>query len=279
MSTYVIGDIHGCYRTLKALLKQIRATSHDRFWLVGDLVNGGPDSAKVLRWARDLGDQAISVLGNHDLYLIGRALEIFPRHKRDTLDDLLDQPDSSDLVHWLRQRPLIYKKGSSVLVHAGLLPNWSLEQARRVARRAETRLQGPGAGDLLQRLFSLRKKVSGGDGKPTDGSKRQHKSIKPRDTGKLCLGLRALTSIRTCRRDGSLCGFTGPPEAAPRGCLPWFDYRPASSKTFYFGHWAALGFRRLPVGVALDSGCVWGGQLTALRLKDGKVFHQPNREM
>ncbi len=279
MSTYVIGDIHGCYQTLETLLSQIRPTSSDRFWLVGDLVNGGPDSAQVLCWARDLGEQVVSVLGNHDLYLIGRALEIFPRRKRDTLDDLLDRQDGSELVNWLRHRPLLYETRSSVLVHAGLLPNWTLKQARQVARRAEARLQGPDAKNLLRQLFSIRNQATGRDGKPT-GKKEEQQPAGQHDLAQLCLGLQALTSLRTCRRDGSPCDFTGPPEAAPPGCLPWFDYRPpASTKTFYFGHWAALGFRRLPVGVALDSGCVWGGLLTALRLEDGEIFQQPNREV
>jgi bis(5'-nucleosyl)-tetraphosphatase (symmetrical) len=267
MSTYVIGDIHGCYRTFQALLERIDlSSSGDRLWLVGDLVNGGPHSLETLRWAHGFGGSLATVLGNHDLYLLGRAMGACKKKSRDTLDEALLAPDRVELLEWLRHRPMIHREEDHVVVHAGLLPEWGLTEAVQFSRDVESRLQGKNTFELLAALFGKK----GARGKEISSALRQS-----------CRALRILTTIRTCKENGKLCRqFTGPPEAAPEGCLPWFSYpdRRASGVRIYFGHWAALGFRPLDRAVGLDSGCVWGGSLTAFRLEDGQVFQQPNVE-
>lgn len=268
MSTYVIGDIHGCFRTLQSLLHLIRFDPrHDRLWIVGDLVNGGPDSLSVLRWAFQHQEAIQTVLGNHDVYLLGRAFGACRRKSRDTLDAILKAPDCEELIEWLRFRPLLIRDGGNALVHAGLMPDWSFDQAFELADSIQRQLRGKSASPFLRDLFE---------------KKRDFWDPESRPRVQRLLGLQILTTLRTCRNDGQICRrFTGPPEEAPGGCIPWYINRKtrAEDPLFYFGHWAALGFRRLPGAIALDSGCVWGGQLTALRLHDTQVFQVPNSDM
>jgi len=263
MSTYAIGDIQGCHRTLRRLLKRIRFDADaDRLWLTGDLVNRGPRSLEVLRWAREQGDRVVTVLGNHDLHLIARAFGTRAPKSRDTMDDVLEAPDREELILWLRQRPLLHREGAFVLVHAGLLPSWTLERTEQLAREVETALGGPGAERLLQALLA---------GRPP----AWREDLGPEDRWRVAV--QVLTRLRTCREDDRVCeGFSGPPQRAPEGCHPWFELRDdhAAGVTVVCGHWATLGLRIQPGVMALDTGCVWGGFLTAVRLEDGEIFQE-----
>jgi bis(5'-nucleosyl)-tetraphosphatase (symmetrical) len=263
MSTYAIGDIQGCYRTLKRLLKKIRFDADaDRLWLTGDLVNRGPRSLEVLRWVREQGDRVATVLGNHDLHLIARAFGTRAPRSRDTVDDVLEAPDREELIRWLRRRPFLHREGDRVLVHAGLLPPWTLEQAEQLAREIETVLASPKPERLLQALVAERPRAWRAD-------------LGIEDRWRVTV--QAFTRLRTCRDDGRVCdGFSGPPERAPEGCHPWFELRDdqLAGVTVVCGHWATLGLRIQPGVMALDTGCVWGGELTAVRLEDGEIFQE-----
>jgi bis(5'-nucleosyl)-tetraphosphatase (symmetrical) len=261
MATYAIGDVHGCFDTLQRLLRRIQYDRRqDRLWLVGDLVNRGPRSLDVLRWAVAEEDRSVVVLGNHDLHLLGRAWGVSPRKRRDTLDELLDAPDLDDLLEWLRRRPLFHSEDGWSLVHAGLFPAWSLEKAERLAREVEERLQGDAAAELVEAFDKkTAERWKGG----LEGFERVRTA------------LAGFARLRTIDEEGRMCAeFSGPPRDAPKGCVPWFAMpgRKSAGERVLFGHWAALGLW-LKDGVAgLDSGCAWGGELTALRLDDGKVF-------
>lgn len=255
MATWAIGDVHGCFRTLQALLGRMRLDVRaDRLWMVGDLVNRGPASLEVLRWARaledEMGDRFRVVLGNHDLHLIARQLGVAKAKPRDTLSRVLDADDAADLVDWLRHRPFVHLERIAgrdyVLVHAGLRPGWSRENVVQAAARLERQLRGPKATRLLQ---------------------RRHKK-----------SLIAFTRARMLDRKGRPHGYSGPPEEAPKGLRPWFDVAPRScpGHTAVVGHWAALGLRLRPDLIALDSGCVWGRRLTAVRLDDDRRVLQEN---
>jgi bis(5'-nucleosyl)-tetraphosphatase (symmetrical) len=266
MATYAIGDVHGSFATLGRLLRRIGyAPATDRLWLVGDLVNRGPCSLDLLRWAVENDARLTMVLGNHDLHLLARAAGVAEAKRRDTLDEVLAAPDRDDLLTWLVRRPLLVREGPFVLVHAGLLPGWTPVEAEAVARETEGALRGP-EGPRLLAAFQ-KKEVE-----------RWKRGLAGRDRTRVALA--GLTRLRTLERDGSPCSdFSGAPAEAPRGCRPWYELRqPAAGETVIFGHWAALGFRRLPGAVCLDSGCAWGRALTALRLDDGEVFAEPAGE-
>ncbi len=260
MATFAIGDIHGCFETLKLLLDRLPLKpSRDRLWLVGDLVNRGPRSLEVLRWASSLqehmGDRLTVVLGNHDLHLLAVAQGISPIRKGDTLEDVLGAPDAPELLAWLRQRPLFHRENRCLLLHAGLLPQWTPEDAEGLARELERTLQREGISWLLDRKATLRQ------------PKR----------ARLRAALESLTRLRTCTAKGEPCSFAGPPADAPERCLPWFEVpgRRSQDFTIVCGHWAALGLRIQPGLIALDSGVVWGHSLSAIRLDDGEIFQQP----
>lgn len=268
MATYAIGDVHGCFRTLEALLEELPFDSErDRLWMVGDLVNRGPDSAEVLRWARrtsrELGDRFVSVLGNHEIHLLARALGADPR-RRDTLDCILSASDRGELVDWVLHRPLLHREGDVVLVHAGLLPEWTADEAEQLAREVEEELHSPRSDRLLAR-YAVRPR------RWRDGfSKRDRRDQ----------ALAAFTLLRTVGTDGApRHGFTGPPWDAPADTTPWYDVpeRRSADHTIVFGHWAALGLKIGPGLRALDTGCVWGERLTALRIEDGQVFQAERR--
>ncbi len=267
MATYVIGDIHGCYQTLQYLLEIVRFDpTQDELWLVGDLVNRGPNSLQVLRWAKTLGDRVICVLGNHDLHLLALNWGVLPHRKRQSLESVLIAPDHGELLEWLRSRPLIYVRDSRVLVHAGLLPQWSVSEALELSREVEEALRGDQFIPLLH------------------ASCRQ-KWPQWNDTlvgiPRLACILQVLTEIRTCTATGRLChSFSGLPQEAPPDYLPWFAFpdRRSATASLYFGHWAALGVYRRPGVTALDAGCAWGGSLAVVRLEDGVAFESPNRD-
>jgi bis(5'-nucleosyl)-tetraphosphatase (symmetrical) len=264
VALYAVGDVQGCFRTLERLLRRIRFDpGGDRLWLAGDLVNRGPRSLEVLRLARGLGESLVCVLGNHDVHLLGLALGVRPRKRADTLDAVLGAPDRDELVDWLRRRPLLHREDGRLLVHAGLQPAWTAAEAEDVARSLERRLRGRGARDLIAGLAE-RRLPGWADASP--GAERD------------ALALQTFTLLRTCARDGRPCrDFSGPPDEAPKGCHPWFTVpgRRAADTLVVCGHWAALGLRREGNVLALDTGCVWGGLLSAVRLDDGTLFQEP----
>ncbi|MGD8375256.1 MAG: symmetrical bis(5'-nucleosyl)-tetraphosphatase [Acidobacteriota bacterium] len=262
MATYLIGDVQGCHATLLRLVRRLPAGPGDRLWFVGDLVNRGPQSLDVLRWIRDQGDRAIAVLGNHDLRLLAVADGVRELRARDTFGDVLEAPDRDELLDWLRARPVLHRDEEVTLVHAGLLPAWTLDEAAAAAREAEIALRGEGRAGFLGRLHA----------RPVRPWSREL----PRDE-RLRLGTLALTSLRVVGPDGlPRPEFKGPPEEAPAGCVPWFAFpgRRSRGGTVAFGHWSALGLRNTEELLALDTGCVWGRGLAAVRLEDRVVFHE-----
>ena len=262
MTLYAIGDIQGCKATLDRLLAAIAFDpANDRLWLVGDLVNRGPKSLEVLRWARALGDRVTCVLGNHDLHLLGRVAGTAKEKKRDTLDRVLAAKDRDELIDWLRRRPLIHVDDSFMLLHAGLHPRWSATDARALAGEIEARLASDDWKNLLAEIAGL-----AGDAmqwSPALTGAARARAI-----------VAYLTRVRTCHPDGTLdADFDGHPSEAPKSSVPWFRLpgRAWTTHVPVFGHWAALGLDVARDHIALDSGCVWGNSLTAIRLPDRTI--------
>ena len=256
MATYAIGDVQGCYVELRDLLDKVRFDRRrDRAWFVGDLVNRGPQSLEVLRFVKGLGPRAVTVLGNHDFHLIARYEDVERRRKDDTLDAVLDAPDARQLVGWLRTRPLMHVEGRWAMVHAGLLPGWSIDQARRQAREVERMLAGRNHRKFLAKLYG---------GEPD----AWEDSLEGWD--RLRVIVNAMTRMRFCTTDGRM-EFHRKSARAPRGYLPWYRGR-ADRRRIVCGHWSQLGLKITPRVALLDSGCVWGGKLSALRLEDRKLF-------
>ena len=267
MATYVIGDIHGCFLTLTHLLEIIRFDpQNDRLWLVGDLVNRGPRSVEVLRWARDLGERATVVLGNHDLHLLGRAYGVRKRKRRDSFDDVLDAKDREDLLDWLRARPMAHLEGDHLLVHAGIHPSWSLDDLLAQAASVEAALQAEDPRDFLR---AAHREIPD-RWEAVRGTKRE-----------IVYSARVLAEMRVGTPTGKvLFSFADTPDTAPPGYHPWFAIpgRRLEGKTVLFGHWAALGLQLREGVVALDTGCIWGGQLAAYRLEDRALFMAPMQD-
>jgi bis(5'-nucleosyl)-tetraphosphatase (symmetrical) len=263
MATYAIGDIQGCYDELRRLLDIVGfEASHDTLWIAGDVVNRGPHTLAVLRFLKSLGNRAITVLGNHDLHLLVVAAGVRKPHRADTLDELLAAPDCDELLDWLRGQPLMHADAGLgyAMVHAGLLPQWSIAQALSLAGEVESVLQGPGYGDFLQHMY-------GNDPKHWDDNLAGYDRLRTI--------VNAMTRLRLCTPDGEMefSHKTGLP-GIPSGYIPWFDVpgRASRDTPLIFGHWAALGLLLRPNLLAIDSGCVWGRQLTAVRLEDRQVF-------
>ncbi|MFT3757293.1 symmetrical bis(5'-nucleosyl)-tetraphosphatase [Thauera sp.] len=263
MSTYAIGDIQGCYAQLARMLERVAFdSSSDRLWLVGDLVNRGPDSLRVLRLLRELGDAVDVVLGNHDLYLLMVAAGFKRRGSDDTLRQVLDAPDRDELLRWLARQPLVRVEGEHVLVHAGLLPGWTVEQAKALSDEVAAVLAGPQARKFLLELA---------------GNQPDRWNDKLKGWDRLRVIVNACSRMRFCTADGRMVlRAKGPPTQAPADTMPWFRVpaRLSRTHTIVCGHWSALGFHREPGLLALDSGCVWGGKLTAVRIEDGAVFQE-----
>ena len=260
MATYAIGDIQGCFESLTRLLDKVTfSPASDQLWLVGDLVNRGPDSLATLRFLKRLGPAAQPILGNHDLFLLAAAEGIVSLRSKDTIQDILTADDRIDLIEWLRRIPLHHRDGTFFMVHAGLLPQWTVDDTALYAREVETMLSGPDYRTFLQQLFH-------------DPTTPWNPSLNRME--RLTSIARVLTRIRTCTPSGELSSFSGPPEHAPAGYLPWFHIpnRRSTDAMIITGHWAALGLRLEPNHLAIDSGCVWGRQLTAVRLEDRAVF-------
>jgi bis(5'-nucleosyl)-tetraphosphatase (symmetrical) len=257
MSLYAIGDIQGCLRALDALLGKLAFDpGKDRLWLVGDLVNRGPDSLGVLRRVIGFGDAVTCVLGNHDLHLLAAAAGGRAVGPGDTFRQVLDAPDASDLLDWLRHRPLLHvdAEAGRLLVHAGIPPVWSLKQAMREAARVTESLCERDWGRALRDMYGNR---------PRSWSDEMNAAEKRRYT------INGLTRMRYCDRDGCLdLNESGPPGTQPPHLRPWFDLPRRKPLGYHvvFGHWSALGFMRRADVTALDTGCIWGGALTAMDL-------------
>ena len=262
MSTYAIGDVQGCYNSLQGLLERCAFdTANGRLWLVGDLVNRGPHSLETLRLIKSLGPAAITVLGNHDLYLlmVAEGGAKF-RGKDDTLQEILDAPDCDELLDWLRHQPLCHTEDEYCLVHAGLLPQWTAARARELAREVEAALQGPNFREFILNLW---------------GSEPAGWSDKLIGWPRLRVIVNALARMRFGTLDGVMeFKVKGKLANAPAGHVPWFDLpnRKSADAVLVTGHWSALGLKVTPNLLALDSGCLWGGHLTAVRLEDRQVF-------
>lgn len=263
MATYVFGDVQGCYATFARLLERIRFDPNvDRAWMVGDLVNRGPQNLAMLRWLVEHQQCVTAVLGNHDLHLIARHLDIIGPKRRDTLEDVLEAPDRAELVAWLRARPLVHREGKWFLVHAGLVPQWSAEDAEAEARRVEAYLHGDRVRELLTAAWR--------------GKARRWDPSLP-EIDRAVVALHAFTQLRVATEDGLPHGiFKGAPDETPKGYRPWFDLSSRRSRdvTVLFGHWAALGLHLSEDAIGLDTGAVWGFALTAIRLEDRAIFQQ-----
>lgn len=264
---YAIGDVQGCLHELETLVARIGFDrERDRLLFTGDLVNRGPDSLGTLRWVRGLGERAVIVLGNHDLHLLAVAAGVRSLRARDTFQDVLAAPDAAQLLDWLRALPLLHHDAALgyTLVHAGLPPQWDLDLAREAAAEIETRLRGTDYVELLRRTY--------GDG-PDVWSPRL------RGWERWRFIVNGLTRMRYCDVRGRLfLGETGPPGSQPEDLMPWFQVpgRRSRELRILFGHWSTLRLSREDYtrwGVyGLDEGCVWGGNLLALRLEDGRRF-------
>ncbi len=265
MSTYAIGDIQGCYRPLRCLLDELAFDpAHDRLWLAGDLVSRGPDSLAVLRYLHGLGDAVTFVLGNHDLHLLAVVEGFRQPHPADKLDAVLQAPDRDQLLAWLRHGKLLHWDAGLgyALVHAGIPPQWDLPQASACARELEAVLQSENYREFLAHMYG-------------NQPKRWRDDLAGYD--RLRLITNYFTRMRFCTPDGELefATKTGATDAPP-GFAPWFSHarRQTRRDRILFGHWAALeGQADAPNIYALDTGCVWGGRLRALRLEDGQLFH------
>ena len=266
MSLYAIGDIQGCHAELCQLLELIGFSPRsDRLWLVGDLVNRGPGSLAVLREVKALGDAAVTVLGNHDFHLLAVAAGHARQHKRDTIAPVLEAPDREELLAWVRSWPLVVIEGDRLLVHAGLLPQWTPEQARTLSDEVRAALAADDRDAFLRTLY----------GDTPDAWRDDLEGF-----DRLRVVVNACTRLRFCTAEGRMeFGEKRGPGHAPEGFRPWFAHeaRASSGKTIVSGHWSTLELLLGPHLMMLDSGCIWGGTLTAVRLEDRRVFQVPSR--
>jgi bis(5'-nucleosyl)-tetraphosphatase (symmetrical) len=265
MATYAVGDIQGCLEPLHCLLREVEfQPERDRLWVAGDMVNRGPQSLDTLRFLKSLGDSAHIVLGNHDLHLLAVAHQLRPMGKNDTLQEILDAPDLDELIHWLTQQSMMHwdPKLGFAMVHAGIPPQWSLNQALSLAKEVEVALRDEGKIlDFLRAMY---------------GNEPAQWNDKLQGNERLRCITNYLTRMRFCSPDGELelkssAGSDDPPD----GFYPWFkiDNRQCSQERIIFGHWAALKGQANTANIyALDTGCVWGGSLSLLRLEDETLF-------
>jgi bis(5'-nucleosyl)-tetraphosphatase (symmetrical) len=267
MSTYAIGDLQGCFVTLQSLLRKVDFNPRtDRLWLVGDLVNRGPDSLACLRFVQGLGDAAVTVLGNHDLHLLAIASGLGKPGPMDTLQAILEAPDRDPLLDWLRSRKLLHIEGDYAMVHAGLLPSWTWQQAADLAAEVEESLRGNQYRQLLANMYG---------NEPVRWQEQLAESDRKR------IVINAMTRMRALGEDGRMdLKFKGGPGTMPAGLRPWFEAATSRStaRIVIAGHWSALGLFRAKSFVGLDSGCVWGRELSAFRLEDQVIFQVPCAE-
>lgn len=261
MSIYAIGDIQGCYHELEQMLELIQFDKQkDQLWLVGDLVNRGAGSLEVLRLVKSMGDSAITVLGNHDLHLLAVAAGVAELHHSDTLDEILAASDRDVLLTWLRHQRMLYVQDNYMLLHAGLMPEWSVAQALNLAQEVEQALRGDDYVTFLEKMY----------GNTPHQWDDTHKGY-----SRLRVITNAFTRMRICTPRGEMqFKFKGEVSDVPEGYIPWFEVpqRASAGATVVFGHWSALGLINRPNVIALDTGCLWGNSLTAIRLEDRKIY-------
>ena len=258
---YVIGDIQGCAEPLARLLAQIPA--HADVWFCGDLINRGPDNLGVLRQVQALGSRARVILGNHDIHLLGVAAGVRAPGRSDTLDDILLSPDCEDWLSWLRQWPLAHFEHGILMVHAGVMPQWSLKQVLQYSDEAHTLLASNGYIEHLKTLF---------------GSSPNYWKNSLRGAERIRAIINAFTRMRVCAPDGTMdFQFKGEIGDVPDGLLPWFrlPQRKTADQAIVFGHWSALGLHCENNTICLDTGCVWGQKLTAYHYPSGEVISVP----
>lgn len=249
-----IGDIQGCHSAFQSLLDQLAPPADTPLWIAGDVVNRGPGSLAALRAVVGLGPRATVVLGNHDVHLLAVSAGLRTERPGDTIGEILDAPDADALLDWVRHRPFVHVEDGKLLVHAGVLPQWDATLALELADELQRALRAPDWRDTLQGLYG---------NEPNQWSP----NLKKRD--RMRVAFNAFTRLRFCTPDGAMeFKANGGPDSAPLGYLPWFDVpgRRTEDVTVVFGHWAALGLMLRDNVVALDSGCVWGNQLSAVRL-------------
>ncbi len=260
MTTYAIGDIQGCYHAFKALLAKLEFdVKHDKLWLVGDIINRGSGSLEVLRWCYQQQESLNVVLGNHDLHALAVIHNIKPAHKHDTLQTSIDAPDSDAIFTWLRHQPLMHAQQINghgyAMVHAGLFPQWTVDDALDYAREIEAALQADNYKTFLAHMYG---------NTPTSW----HEDLTGFD--RLRVITNAMTRMRVCSPAGEMeFNFKGELQNIPQGYMPWFDVPERKSQTseIICGHWSALGLRQRNNIHALDTGCLWGGKLTAMCLE------------
>ncbi len=267
MALYMIGDVQGCDEALQRLLNTISfSPSRDTLYVLGDLVNRGPDSAGVLRRLMGFGASAQCLLGNHDLHLLAAAAGVRLPSRKDTLDSVLQAADREAMLAWVRQQHMAFllehHKHSYLMVHAGVLPGWTAQQTMALAQEFEAVLRSPDLSDFLHQMY---------------GNTPRQWDDRLQGVDRLRMIVNALTRLRFCTADGVMeFDTTDGAHAAPAGYLPWFDVpgRRTSEVTVAFGHWSTLGWLDRPDLLALDSGCVWGGCLSALKLGSGPADHE-----
>ena len=264
MRTLVVGDLQGCYDPFRRLLdKAAFDPANDRLWLVGDLVNRGPQNLEVLRFVRSLGKAATLVLGNHDLSLLMIAEGFGKRGHGDTIEDVLAAPDREELLDWLRRQPLMHLEDGVAMVHAGLLPGWTVSQAKALASEVEGVLAGENHREFLANLW---------------GSEPAGWSDELVGWPRLRVVVNAMTRLRFCSIDGVMeFKAKGELADAPAGFMPWFAVpgRRSADTPIACGHWSALGLRVEPNFIALDSGCLWGRELSGVWLPSRDVVQVP----
>ena len=258
MSRYAVGDVQGCHDELLRLLDHLKFDpGSDEIWFTGDLVNRGPQSLETLRTIRSLGNSAICVLGNHDLHLLAVAEGISRTKHRDTFSDVLDAPDREELLEWLRTRPLLHHDAGFYLIHAGLPPQWTLDDAERLAREVEVTLRGPDHLDFLWHMYG-------------NAPDLWQESLEGFD--RLRFITNCLTRLRFLTVDGRLnLSEKGSPSGKEGELIPWFEHpdRRNREQMIVFGHWSTLGFHQSDLTLCIDTGCLWGGSLTAVKLDSG----------
>jgi len=256
---YLVGDLQGCCNPLEQLLATIDfSPSRDRLYLLGDLVNRGPDSLGVLRRLRDMGDAAVCLLGNHDLHLLAVANGVRAPHRSDTLDAILQAPDRDAWLEWLRARRLAVHEHGWLMVHAGVLPQWDAAEVMRLAAEAEAMLRGPDLHGFLTVMYG-------------NHPARWDEALQGADRWRCVIN--SLTRLRFCSADGTMdFAVKEGADSAPEGLMPWFKVpgRRTEGTPIAFGHWSTLGLINQPDLMALDTGCIWGGQLTAVRVDGGR---------
>ncbi len=268
MSTYAIGDLQGCFVTLQALLKHINFNAaKDRLWFVGDLVNRGAGSLDCVRFVRELGTRAVTVLGNHDLHLLAVAEGLAKVRANDTLETILSAPDRDELLLWIRQQKLLHVEGAYAMVHAGLHPAWTWVRAQAVATEVESALRGRHYRDFLTNMY---------------GNEPDQWRDDLTGAARLRCATNAFTRMRALALGGQLnLKFKGALDDMPNELRAWFEVPSvrAPGTTVIAGHWSALGIHVTPHFVGLDAGCVWGRSLAAMRLEDRQIFQVPCAEV